>query len=150
MQQHKNFARRPQRRKAAIASLWLGLSIIGGANAAHAEMDPPWFLPFSTMTEQEKRGMQLYYHDAGGVGSGIGCADCHGDIGQGNIDVGAPAAAGAIRSTFDTMTSGGAELMNFLKNTPAEKDDVFSFLQVLRLRHAPEPWGGRDGRQKDL
>ncbi len=137
MQQHKNISRRTQRRKAAIASLFFGLSIIGGSNAALAEMDPPWFLPHDTMTEQEKRGMQIYYYDAGGVGSGIGCADCHGDIGQGNIDVGAPAASGAIRSTFDTMLSGGAELMNFIDLKPNEKDDVFEFLQVLRYVTRP-------------
>ena len=38
---------------------------------------------------------------------------CHGDIGQGSIDAGAPAAAGANRMTMETAMDGGAALMQF-------------------------------------
>jgi mono/diheme cytochrome c family protein len=138
MQQHKKYEWRTPFHKSALVSFGLGLAMIGGGTAALADADPPWFLPFDEMTEQEKRGMQIYYYDAGGVGSGIGCVDCHGDIGQGSMDMGAPAASGAIRSTFDTMMDGGAELMTFMDLKPKERDDVFSFLQVLRYVTRPE------------
>ncbi len=152
MQQHKKYEWHVPFRKSALASLGLGLAMICGGTAALAEAEPPWFLPFDTMTEQDKRGMQIYYHDAGGVGSGIGCVDCHGDIGQGSMDMGAPAAAGAIRSTFDTMLDGGAELMQFIELKPKERDDVFAFLQVLRNvtrpSYDPEATAGKEVYEK--
>jgi len=143
MQQHKKYDWHTPFRKSALASLALGLAVISNGTAALAEMEPPWFLPFDEMTEQQKRGMQLYYYDAGGEGSGIGCADCHNDLGQGNIDVGAPATSGAIRATFDTMLDGGAELMSFLSLTPKQRDDVFSFISQV-LPKVVRPTYGKD------
>lgn len=149
MQQHKKFEWHTPFRKSAVASLALGLAVISSGTTALAEMEPPWFLPFDEMTEQEKRGMQIYYYDAGGVGVGIGCVDCHGDLGQGDINVGAPATSGAIRSTFDTMMDGGAELMSFLDLKPKERDDVFEFInkvlpRVKRPTYGPEETAGKN------
>jgi len=114
---------------AAAAVLSVGVSALAVTGAAAQEI--PDNLP--TLTEQEERGKIVYYITAGEVG----CAICHGSLGQGSIDVGAPAAAGATRAALDGAMDGGAQLMTFFTITPQEREDVWHFLQVLGRMSMP-------------
>lgn len=129
--QHKKYEWRTPFNKTTVAALWLAFASLGGATTALAQQDPPSFLP--EMTEQEKRGMEIYYFTAGGVG----CVMCHNDLGQGSIDAGAPAAAGATRAAMDSAMDGGAALMQFFTLTGPEREDVWTFLQVLQRTKRP-------------
>lgn len=142
MQQHKKFEWHVPFINSGLAVAAIAATLaLGAANTAWAQSGPAVLFP--EMNELELAGKIIYDETAGGVG----CQMCHGPLGGGSMDMGAPPISGINIAAFDSALAGAVPLMEFFTLSMQEKREVFAYLQVLKnveyLEFDPEATAGR-------
>jgi|GEM_PF-823071 mono/diheme cytochrome c family protein len=139
MQQHKKYEWHVPFMKTGLAVAVV--MSLGAGGAARAQSGPAVLFP--EMNEQELRGKHIYDESAGDVG----CQMCHGPLGNGSIEQGAPGIKGVVRSAFDSALAGAVPMMEFFTLSQKEQEDVYAYLQVLNkvevLTYDPEATEGK-------
>ena len=126
MQQHRKYEWHVPFMNTGLAAAAIAATLaLGSAQAAWSQAAPA--VVFPEMNELELAGKKIFDETAGGVG----CQMCHGPLGNGSVDMGAPPISGIADAAFESAVSGAVPVMEFFTLSEQEKKEVYAYLQVL-------------------